>query len=967
MCPRQEKSYKIISQCTCWNDLQDQLSSLDNKEKGDIFEDLVAGYLKSESSYATIISEVWSASKAPQEIAELLNLPQTDKGIDLIAKTRSGEFWAIQCKYRSDSTQTLTHTELSTFSSLTYQVCRGITFALVCTTTEKVTELYKESGKISFCSYDVWSALNAEHFEQISAHLKGIRKSTGPATPRAHQIEAVEAAKKHFSADGNSRGKLIMPCGTGKSLTAWFIALSIKSKNIVIALPSLSLVRQTLGTWAKESVAGGITLDWACICSDETVAGEEIRVTLQDLGVPCFTDKKLINNWLLRKENGIKLTLTTYQSAHKLAEASRENGVCFDLIIFDEAHKTVGSKGKSFSHLIFQENIRADYRVFMTATERYYSGSNDEVLSMDSESAYGKTFYSLSFKRAIESNPPILCDYRVITIGVSKKEIRDLIAQNEKLRAIEESKKFLEIEAEMLAALIALKRGMNELSIKHAVTFHSSIARSVVFRKHFDFFNKTSEPASIVKTYNVSGETPTGIRAKIISEFAAADRAVITNARCLTEGVDVPNIDCVLFADPKQSKIDIVQASGRALRAFPGKEIGYIILPVLHEDGASSFDISNSTPFIEIIKTLRALASSDDRIVEEFHDAFTGKRSQKNQRVSFLFNQNDAVNINLDEFSEDIKLRCWDRVKHLSGKYRITYREFKSAREFARTLQLRTRNEWRLYCMGLREDLPPLPSDIPKSPWEDYYASGWIGIDDWLGVSNVQMLSYREAKKFVHKLGLRNWAMWGLYVGGKYKHLPRLPLNIPKHPNSFYHTKKAGGWISFTDWLGISLDQTKDHMSFEAARSFARSLKLKNTSEWIRYRNGERPDLPSLPEGLPDKPEVTYKDLGWVNYNDWLGLFVYVPTIPTKPVPSITIAAQTPGDKPHKNRDENGYFTYEDAREIISAYRFRGKESFYDFMQRNVDIAPFDGIPRKPQSYYHGKGWVGWRDWLRGD
>ena len=966
---RQEKSFKIISACSSWADFQAQLSKLDNKEKGDVFEDLVAGYLKTESHYATIVSQVWIASQAPQDIIKELNLPQTDKGIDLIAKTRSGEFWAIQCKYKTDSSQSLTHTELSTFSSLTFQVCKGISFALVCSSTERVTDLYKDSGKISFCAYDVWSGISAELFSKIADSFSGVIKPTKPASARKHQSDAIESAIEYFEKGKAVRGKLIMPCGTGKSLTAWFIAGAINARNIVIALPSLSLVKQTLGTWTKESIANGISLDWACICSDETVAGEEIRVNVQDLGVPCFTEEDRIRTWLKKGESGIKLTLTTYQSAHKFAKISRELGVVFDLIVFDEAHKTVGAKGKSFSHLIFEENISAKRRIFMTATERYYAGDNDEILSMDSEEAYGKTFYSLTFKQAIESNPPILCDYRVLTIGVSRQEIRELISRNKQLKAEGSIKNSIEIEAEMLAALIALRKSINELSINHAVSFHSSIARSVTFKRHFESLSDSAGINSKVKTYTVSGETPTGVRAKIISEFAAADCALITNARCLTEGVDVPNIDCVLFADPKQSKIDIVQASGRALRAHPGKTIGYIILPVLHEENSSSFDICNSTAFLEIVKTLRALASSDERIVEEFHDAFTGNRQSSNSRISFVFNNDDAININLDDFSADIKLRCWDRIKHLSGRYRINYRDFNSARDFARSLQIRTRNEWRLFCMGLRDDLPTLPSDISKTPWDDYNGLGWSGIDDWLGTSIVQMLSYDDAKKFVHSLGLRNWTMWELYVGGKYKHLPRIPLSIPKRPNQYYHPRKAGGWIGLSDWLGFDVNAQGPVMEFKAARDFARSLKLKSTPEWLRYRNGERPDLPPIPMGIPDKPELTYKNAGWVNYSDWLGLTEFIPAA-VKPAPiyvkfnEIQVSTES-GETKTYVLDDNGFLAYNDAREIVVTYNFRGKASFYDFMQRNVDVPPFNGIPCRPQSYYHGKGWAGWPNWLR--
>ena len=205
----------------------------------------------------------------------------------------------------------------------------------------------------------------------------------------------------------------------------------------------------------------------------------------------------------------------------------------------------------------------------------------------------------------LEYAPPILSDYRIISIAVSRGEVAELIRKNVFVRP-DWDRWNKEIEADMLASLIALRKAMAKHPIRHAVSFHSSIQRAELFRAHKDAFNHAFPKYGSLETFHVSGKTPTGTRARIIGEFAQTHRALITNARCLTEGVDVPGIDCVLFADPRRCAVNIVQAVGRALRPAPGKKLGYVIVPILHDADATPDDIFESDSFQEILTTLRA-------------------------------------------------------------------------------------------------------------------------------------------------------------------------------------------------------------------------------------------------------------------------------------------------------------------------------------------------------------------------
>ena len=931
----------VFCDCSSWADFQRRLRDLPEKQKGDLFEDLVKAYLQLEPEYASKLKHVWLYREVPQAVAKQLKLPATDQGIDLVAETNDGELWAVQCKYRQDTDHSLNWREISTFTGLAFGVCRGFTFGIIASTTERITHVLKDQERITFRALDVWQGLDADFFARLRAHLARKPDALKPAKPRPHQKEAVKDGHQHYVIKRAKRGKLIMPCGSGKSLTAYWIAGELDARRIVIAVPSLSLIRQTLKVWLRESLANHQAVEWICVCSDDSagrVERDDVTVLRQDIGVPCLTDPDDIAAWLKRKHHGLTVVFTTYQSGEALAQAARAARFHFDLGIMDEAHKTVGDGDKLFSHLLHDANLPIRRRLFMTATERRYAGQSDTVLSMENPAIYGETFHLLSFKRAMEYDPPILSDYKIISIAVSREEVAELIRQNVFVRP-DKGRWNKEIEADMLASLVALRKAMQKYPIRHAVSFHGSIQRAELFKAHNDAFSRAFPDYGALETFHASGQTPTGTRARVIAEFAQTERGLITNARCLTEGVDVPGIDCVLFADPRRSAVDIVQAVGRALRPAPGKQLGYVIVPILHDAEATPDDIFESDSFQEILTTLRALAANDDRIIEYFRAASQGRQRTGGGSVEFDLDERLAQRIDLAQFVRDIELKCWDRLAKLS------WRPFEEARAFARGRGLRNHTEWSEFCKGNLPEKGTLPPDIPVTPGSVFVAKGWAGMGDWLGTGTVATFlrhyrTFKEARAFVRDLKLAGEAEWRKFCKGKLPEKGTLPPDIPLAPSLTYARK---GWAGWGDWLGTGTvaTQRRQYRTFETARVLARSLGLKSGAEWKQFCKGNLPEKGRLPPDIPVSPLNAYRNKGWSGMGDWLG--------------TGTVATR-----------RREYRAFDEARRFARGLRLKSRSHWSEFCKGNLPdkgALPSD-IPADPNQTYRHKGWAGMGDWL---
>jgi len=617
---------RLITSCGSWDDFWERASKLSNTEKGIAFERLTQLYLQTAPEYRTKLQDVWLLRDVPADVRRDLNLPAPDEGIDLIARTVGGEYWAIQSKFRSQRDKPLTRRELGTFTSLAFNTCNNIALAVVShTATEPVSKRHLMRNTVEI-GLDRWQFLDAEAWRLIVEKLEGRSPRPEPRAPKSHQRDAISAAHAHFIRDGAVRGRLIMPCGTGKSLTAYWIAEALKAKTIVVAVPSLALIRQSLTDWTREFLAHDQTPDWICVCSDESVGNlerDEFVGEVYELGLPTHTDLNEIAKLLRAACDGPKIVFTTYQSSGPLAAAARKSGTQFDLAILDEAHKTVGAHSKLFATLLSDEEIQVRRRVFMTATERVLREDRDDVLSMDSEKDYGRRFFQLSFKEAIKQG--IIADYKIVTVTVSDERILSLIKENRILDL--NSRDLDEAEAQAVAAGIALKRVYKNHQASHAISFHRSIRAADRFREQQDALNQLPDIGPKTTNLHISSKKTAGQRSDLFREFVCLERALMTNARCLTEGVDVPAIDCVMFADPKQSRIDIVQAAGRALRRAPGKTYGYIVIPLIVPEGVDFDEFAETSAFKRVAQTVTALSTQDERIADEFRAIEKGRVS----------------------------------------------------------------------------------------------------------------------------------------------------------------------------------------------------------------------------------------------------------------------------------------------------------------------------------------------------
>jgi superfamily II DNA or RNA helicase len=921
-------SSEVIERCNSWSDFQRALSLAGNLGKGNAFEDLVFLSFHINPKDVTKYKNVWKIRKTndtknivPLGVREKLRLPETDLGIDLLAETFGGEYHAIQCKYHSSTGESVSLKEVTQGASLAFVKCNGISHFILATTRgsggkrSRHLKGYAES-KISIRAITEWDILGKPFFDAARSILAG-KKPPKPVAykPRDHQSRAIKNALKHFIDEKNDRGKMIMPCGSGKSLTGFWIAQQISAKKIVIAVPSLALVKQTLEVWAEQSVANRTSVSWICVCSDNSVgqSEDENSVQLQDLGVKVHTDPSDIAKWLRKRFEGLKVVFTTYQSGEALSNAAKKAKCRFDFGVFDEAHKTVGNKDKAFAHLLFDENIRIKQRMFMTATERRYIGSGESILSMHDPEVYGETFDLLSFKEALECEPPILSDYKIVTIEVGEEELKRELAKNilvkpDKGRWVEAQ------EIRTLAAALAIRKANKKFGVKHIISFHSSVARAQAFQKTHDRISEAVPEYGKLDTYHVSSRQNTGRRQDTIRAFASAKKSLITNARCLTEGVDIKQVDCVVFADPKRSTVDIVQAAGRALRPCEGKKCGYIVIPIPVSGKTVEKRVEESEEFRDVMMTLRALASNDERIIEYFKAVSDGKKFSKGERIFEHFSA-DASSLELSSFLSKIELVAWNKLAKLS------WRPFEEARVFVRALQLKNQKEWQAYSR--RRLLPP---DIPSNAAFVYRELGWRTWGDWLGTGSLGntvrvFKTYFLAAKFSRSLQLKSKAEWADYAKSG-----QLPIDIPASPSTHY---KNNDWQGWGDWLGNETvaPQNKKFQGFKKAREYVRSLNLASVAEWRDYTKQE-----VFPLDIPVAPDHVYKDKGWNGFGDWLG-----------------------------NGRNRNYLPFEDARKFVRSLALKRQKDWVDY-SKSVEFP--ENIPANPVSVYKGKGWVNYGDWL---
>ena len=612
--------------------------------KGRLFERLIRSYLLEDPFYKKRFSEVYLWA----EWADLRpEFDGVDIGIDLVAQERDGGYCAIQCKCYAEKTR-IAKGHLDTFISASARppftarmfVDTGSDWsANLRRTLDGLQPPCQRISAADLASRPVrWPDLSIEEAEQLDYQQETFNL-------REHQREAFDDVTNGFK--DVDRGKLIMACGTGKTFTALRIAEEVAGVGgrVLYLVPSIGLFSQAMREWAEQQ---SVPHSYIGICSDTRAGKTSEDASILELEIPVTTNPAAISEALQKTdEKSMKVVFSTYHSL-PIVEAAQDAGAPpFDMILCDEAHRTTGVEhpDDTTSPFVLVHNadrIRANKRLYMTATSRLYTEGakvkaarhDREVYSMDDPETYGPEFHRLPFSRAVEQD--LLSDYKVVVLAMSEQDA-DAALQTYRIAGGKEIN--INDATKIVGCWRALqnpeRRSADDPEIKpltRAIAFTNTIANSKSLVNHWDGVIESAmermpedqRPQDFsIETEHIDGKD-NALKRKNRIEWLKGDAngtcRILSNARCLSEGIDVPALDAVLFMSPRNSHVDIVQAVGRVMRKAPGKTYGYIVLPVAIPAGEDPADIlNNNERFAAVWNVLRALRSHDDRLNAEIN------------------------------------------------------------------------------------------------------------------------------------------------------------------------------------------------------------------------------------------------------------------------------------------------------------------------------------------------------------
>lgn len=622
------------------------------REKGTYFEELICAYLRNEATYRDLYDKVWMFADWAKE----QGLDGHDTGIDLVARTQgTGEFHAIQCKLYAEDYR-IQKKDIDSFFTASGKT--PFSHRIIVTTTNnwsghaedalqgqqppvsKIDLQALEDSQIDWAKYQSSKPVALKARKQLRDHQKTA-------------LNAVAAGLKEAE-----RGKLIMACGTGKTFTSLKIAehQAGKGKRVLFLVPSLSLLSQTLTEWTQES---DIQLHSFAVCSDSDVgkkrkADEDtVQVFTHELRYPATTKADRLAAEMLKRHDAehMSVVFSTYHSIDVISCAQKEHGLApFDLVICDEAHRTTGATfgdedESTFVRIHDAGYLRASKRLYMTATPRIYGdgakvkaeAGEVTLCSMDDEALYGKELFVINFSEAVQRG--LLTDYKVLVLTVEEsvisRRLQDLLKDENNQLKVDDAAKIVGCWKALAKQGLAEQLVGDDQPMKRAVAFCQVISPEYKGTKHkVSSVNIASMFQSVVEAYQEADEIDEGSRliceaehvdggmnasqkeAKLnwLKEEAPANTCrILSNVRCLSEGVDVPALDAVLFLTPRNSQVDVVQSVGRVMRNAPGKKRGYVVLPVVIPAGMEPHEALNDNQTYKVVwQVLQALRSHDD-------------------------------------------------------------------------------------------------------------------------------------------------------------------------------------------------------------------------------------------------------------------------------------------------------------------------------------------------------------------
>lgn len=649
-----------------FNQLIDQINDniTDNRDRGTAFEKMVVAYLENEPAYKNRYSDVWMLSDVPAEYG----ISKKDTGVDIVAKDRAtGKLTAVQAKFYKGKVGKDTINSFVAEAGKNYYA-DGI---IVTTTNEwnsnaenALEGLTKPITRIGLSQLE-HADIDWQLFD-FNSYNKGLKKTQKKL--RDYQEKAIEKSLAYFK--DHSRGKLIMAPGTGKTFTSLKIAEALMKDqdkqvfNVLYLVPSIQLLSQTLFSWNSD-VSDEIELQSFSVVSDSKASKQKQGtddLSAKDVGFPATTDfTRLVEEYKALKDSDnkqMRVVFSTYQSIDVVGNAQKEGFPEFDLIIADEAHRTTGAKALNddpsvFTKVHYNKNVQGKLRLYQTATPKIYGteakkkAEDDSVIlaSMDDQTLYGDEIFRMGFGEAV--NRGYLTDYKVSVIAVSEsyinKNMQNIMADDGNELKTDDIGKIIGVWNAMVKRNGA-NGAITGAPLKRAIGFTDSIIHSKLLATTFnhvvnDYLDDASEGSYYVDVRHVDGSL-NALQKKEALDWLEADipeneARMLSNVRFLTEGIDVPNLDAVVFFSPKKSQVDIVQAVGRIMRKFEGKEYGYIILPIVIDTNVDpSVALDNNEKYKAVWQVLNALRSTDERFEAEINKLELNKKKSGKIKIT---------------------------------------------------------------------------------------------------------------------------------------------------------------------------------------------------------------------------------------------------------------------------------------------------------------------------------------------
>ncbi|SMF52482.1 DEAD/DEAH box helicase [Pseudogulbenkiania subflava] len=631
-------------------------AAVTEREKGTYFEELFVCYLRNEATYRDLYSDVWTYADWAEQYGQGWN--KKDTGIDLVAQTATGEYHAIQCKFYAEDYK-VQKADIDSFFTASGK--KPFTRRVIVTTTNNWGNNAEDAlidQQPPVFKIDLQALEDSQiDWSQYQANTAPVFKDKKKLKP--HQERALAATERGLNTA--ERGKLIMACGTGKTFTSLKIAEKLvgAGKRVLFLVPSLSLLSQTLTEWTQESET---PLHSFAVCSDSDVGKKRkkdddvVQTFAHELRYPATTEPARLAVEMANRHDDehMSVVFSTYHSIEVISRAQQEHGLAdFDLIICDEAHRTTGAtfdgeEESAFVKVHDGDFIRAAKRLYMTATPRIYGDSakasaekgDVELCSMDDESLYGKELFVITFSEAVKAG--LLVDYKVLVLAMDEahisRSLQNLLKDDDN-----------QIKVEDAAKIVGCWKALSKQDTREDLGDDAAAMRRAVA------FCQVIEYQSNAKTHKISSKKIAAMFAKVVEEYKASNPdedcaslsceadhidggmnagekeaklawlkspvpddscRILSNVRCLSEGVDVPALDAVLFLTPRSSQVDVVQSVGRVMRKndASGKKRGYVILPIVIPAGMAPDEALNDNKTYKVVwQVLQALRSHDDR------------------------------------------------------------------------------------------------------------------------------------------------------------------------------------------------------------------------------------------------------------------------------------------------------------------------------------------------------------------